>query len=34
MSEGDIVVLRPCTGNCEENPRLRFVLNMMQKFLD
>lgn len=35
MSEGDIVVLKPCyTENCEENLRLRFVLNVMQEFLD
>lgn len=35
MNGADIVVLGPCcTENCEENPRLRFALNVMQEFLD
>lgn len=35
VSEGDTMVLKSCcTGNCEENPGLRFELNVMQEFLD
>lgn len=35
MSEENSVVLKPCcTGSCEDNPGLRFVLNVMQEFLD